>query len=241
MFFLLSVISVTIEGENFKAQQAKFSRVQTAIAEKEASVKKLFAERKLAYPPTEIFLRTFKREQVIELWVNDVGRYHLLKEYAVCAASGGLGPKRRQGDNQVPEGFYYVERFNPMSNFYLSLGLNYPNEADKMLGARGNLGGDIFIHGDCVSIGCMAIQDEQIKELYLIAVEAKSAGQERIPIHVFPARMHAKGMKRLEREAAGNAPLLAFWQNLKEGFDIFENDRRLPVVSVDRQGRYLYK
>ena len=241
MFFLLSVLSVTIEGENFKSQQAKFARVQTAIAEKEATVKKLFAERKLAYPPKEIFLRAFKREQVIELWVSDAGKYHLLKEYAVCAASGGLGPKRRQGDNQVPEGFYYVERFNPMSNFYLSLGLNYPNEADKILGVRGNLGGDIFIHGDCVSIGCMAIQDEQIKELYLIAIEAKSTGQVRIPVHVFPARMHAKGMKRLVREAAGNAPLQAFWQNLKEGFDIFENDHRLPVVTVDKQGRYLFK
>src|SRR5262249_35300639 len=160
----------------------------------------------------------FKREQVIELWVKKAGAYHLLKEYAVCAASGDLGPKRRQGDNQVPEGFYTIERFNPMSNFYLSLGLSYPNQADKILGARSNLGGDIFIHGNCVSIGCMAIQDEQIKELYLIAIEAKSAGQAEIPVHVFPARMHEKGMRRLERQAAGNQTLLAFWHNLKEGF-----------------------
>src|SRR5262249_35285404 len=98
-----------------------------------------------------------------------------------------------------------------------------------------------FIHGDCVSIGCMAIQDDQIKELYLIAVEAKSAGQAEIPAHVFPARMHEKGMRRLEREAAGNQTLLAFWRNLKEGFDIFENDRRLPAVTVDRQGRYIFR
>ena len=241
MLFLLGAISVDTGAQNFKSQQAKFARVQTAIAEKEMSVKKLFAARNMAYPPKEIFLRAFKREQIIELWVNDAGKYHLLKEYAVCAASGDLGPKRRQGDNQVPEGFYYVERFNPMSNFYLSLGLNYPNEADKILGARGNLGGDIFIHGDCVSIGCMAIQDEQIKELYLIAIEAKSAGQAHVPVHVFPARMHAKGMKRLQREAAGNAQLLAFWQNLKEGFDIFENNHRLPIVTVDKQGRYIFK
>ncbi len=237
----MTILSEPAAAQNFKSQQAKFARVQTAIAEKEATVKKLFADKKLAYPPKEIFLRAFKREQVIEVWVKDAGNYHLLKEYAVCAASGDLGPKRRQGDSQVPEGFYYIDRFNPVSNFYLSLGLNYPNEADKILGSRGNLGGDIFIHGNCVSIGCMAIQDAPIKELYLMAVEAKAAGQARIPVHVFPARMHTKGMKRLEREAAGNSTLLALWQNLKAGFDIFETHRRLPMVTVDRQGRYLFK
>jgi murein L,D-transpeptidase YafK len=246
---LLMIASLAMDNhraaQNFKTQQAQYPRVQEALAEKEAAIKQLFAAHGFAYPPTAIFLRAFKREGALELWAKKrptrEARYELVKTYKVCAASGRLGPKRQQGDEQVPEGFYYIDRFNPVSNFHLSLGINYPNESDKRLGARGNLGGDIFIHGNCVSIGCMAIQDEQIKELYLIAIEAKSAGQPRIPVHVFPARMHTKGMKRLEREAASNAPLLVFWKNLKEGFDIFENDHRLPVVTVDRQGRYLFK
>jgi murein L,D-transpeptidase YafK len=228
-------------AQSFKAQQAKYARVQAALAEKEAAIKQLFAAQRFAYPPSGIFLRAFKREGLIELWVKRDDRYERLKEYRVCAASGGLGPKRRQGDQQVPEGFYHIDRFNPASNFHLSLGVNYPNESDKILGAGGNLGGDIFIHGNCVSIGCLAITDGPIKELYLIAVEARAAGQTRIPVHIFPTRMNAKGIKQLEREAGANQALLNFWRNLQAGFEAFETTHRVPIVTVDTQGRYGFK
>jgi murein L,D-transpeptidase YafK len=241
LIFSMTLWATQTSAQNFKSQQAKFARVQTAISEKGEAVKKLFAAKNLPYPSKEIFLRVFKREGALELWANNSGKYELVKEYKICAASGALGPKRRQGDNQVPEGFYYLDRFNPLSDFYLSLGLNYPNQADRILGARGNLGGDIFIHGNCVSIGCMAITDDQIKELYLIAVEAKAAGQNQIPVHIFPAKMNQKGMKTLETDAEQNPTLLNFWRNLKEGHDVFENHRRLPIVTVDKQGRYIIK
>jgi murein L,D-transpeptidase YafK len=244
IFFFLILMTVSFDqtsAQNFKSQQLKFARVQTAIAEKGEAVKKLFVAKNLAYPPREIFLRVFKRQGVLELWANHQGRYELVKEYKICAASGELGPKRKQGDNQVPEGFYSIDRFNPLSNFHLSLGVNYPNEADKILGARGNLGGDIFIHGNCVSIGCMAITDDQIKEVYVIAVEARAAGQSSIPVHIFPTRMNSQGMQGLQKEAAQNQTLLNFWRNLKEGYDSFENNHRLPAVTVDRQGRYIIK
>jgi murein L,D-transpeptidase YafK len=97
-----------------------------------------------------------------------------IKTYTVCATSGLIGPKRMQGDLQIPEGFYYIDRFNPYSNFYLSLGINYPNTSDRILGDKNNLGGDIFIHGDCVTIGCLPITDSEIKELYIFCVEAKT-------------------------------------------------------------------
>jgi murein L,D-transpeptidase YafK len=239
--FVGALVMNQVSAQNFKSQQAKFARVQTAIAEKGEAVKRLFAAKNLPFPAKEIFLRVFKREGVLELWVNRQGKYELLKDYKICAASGELGPKRRQGDNQVPEGFYYIDRFNPVSNFYLSLGVNYPNESDRILGARGQLGGDIFIHGNCVSIGCMAITDEQIKEVYVIAVEARAAGQSRIPVHIFPARMNAQGMQNLQRAASQNQTLLNFWRNLKEGYDLFENHHRLPAVTVDSQGRYIIK
>ncbi|MBI3650685.1 MAG: L,D-transpeptidase family protein [Acidobacteria bacterium] len=237
----MTMINTPSAAQNFKAQQAKFARVQTAMEEKGEAVKSLFAAKNLDYPAKEIYLRVFKREGVLELWANHKGRYQLVKEYKICAASGELGPKRRQGDNQVPEGFYLIDRFNPLSNFYLSLGVNYPNQADRIFGAGGNLGGDIFIHGNCVSIGCVAITDDQIKELYLIAVEARAAGQMKIPVHIFPARMHPHGMKRLEREAAQHPALWNFWRNLQGGYEVFETHHRLPVVTVDRQGRYIIK
>src|ERR1044071_496689 len=123
----LFVIGCALEraaSQIFKSQQAKFPRVQTAIAEKGEAVRRLFAAKHLAFPSNDIFFRAFQREGVLELWAKGDGKYELIKEYKICAASGSLGPKRRQGDNQVPEGFYYVDRFNPASNFYLSLGVN---------------------------------------------------------------------------------------------------------------------
>lgn len=239
--FTIGLAMENVSAQSFKAQQVKYPRVRAALDEKEASIKRLFAARRFAYPPRGLFLRAFKRESVMELWVENAGKYELLKEYKVCAASGGLGPKRQQGDQQVPEGFYYIDRFNPVSNFHLSLGVNYPNESDRILGSRSNIGGDIFIHGNCVSIGCLAITDEPIKELYLIAVESRSAGQTRIPVHIFPARMNESGMKQLKREAAGNQQLLNFWRNLQAGFEAFENTRRPPAVIVDRQGQYVFR
>jgi murein L,D-transpeptidase YafK len=241
LIFAMTLLTEQTAAQQFRLQQTKFPRVQTALKEKGETVKQLFAAKNLSYPPKEIFIRAFKREGILELWSRAASQYQLVKAYKICAASGSLGPKRRQGDNQVPEGFYYIDRFNPVSNFYLSLGVNYPNESDRILGAGGNLGGDIFIHGNCVSIGCMAITDDQIKELYLVAVEAKAAGQNRIPVHIFPIKMNQQGMNKLMNEAGQNQTLLNFWRNLKEGYDAFENNRRLPAVTVDRQGRYIIK
>ena len=184
----------------------------------------------------------FKREQTVELWVSGAGNdtFELLKEYRVCASSGTAGPKRQQGDDQVPEGFYRIERFNPLSNYHLSLGVSYPNQADKILGVKGRLGGDIFIHGNCVTIGCVPITDEGIKELYVIAVEARSAGQSSIPVHIFPTKLTDKGLKRLQREYV-ESKLLEFWMSLKPGYEFFEKNRRLPIVTVDKLGRYEIK
>jgi murein L,D-transpeptidase YafK len=225
----------------FKDQQLKHARVRAAAAEKEGAIRELFGRQNLCYPPRRIFLRVFKKERTLELWAGQKdGSYARLKEYAICASSGSLGPKRREGDGQVPEGFYVISAFNPRSNFHLSLRVNYPNESDSILGAQGRLGGDIYIHGDCVTIGCVPLTDEGIKELYVIAVEARSAGQQEIPVHIFPARMDAAGMRALERDYAGNQTLWDFWLNLKEGFDIFEKHRKLPGVRVNANGRYIF-
>jgi murein L,D-transpeptidase YafK len=160
-----------------------------------------------------------------------------IKAYVICASSGDLGPKRREGDMQVPEGFYLVSVFNPWSNFHLSLKIDYPNASDRILGDRLHPGGDIFIHGSCVTIGCIPLRDDPIEEIYLAAVDARASGQVRIPVHIFPGRMQPL-QPELERFAKSNTNLQAFWQNLQEGFTYFETKHLLPRIAVDNRGRY---
>ncbi|HMG35981.1 MAG TPA: L,D-transpeptidase family protein [Blastocatellia bacterium] len=228
---------------SFKSGQMQFERVRTAAREKEESLKKSLAAKKLPYPPASIFVRVLKAERVLEVWAAPAPQqsYVLAMQYRLCATSGTVGPKRKQGDAQVPEGFYQINRFNPLSNFYLSLGLDYPNRSDEILGSRGKLGGDIFIHGGCATIGCMPITDDGIKELYLLAVEVRSNGQERIPVHIYPARLDNQGFEKLKRDYRTNPGLIQFWEQLKPGYDFFENHHRPPSVSVDQNGRYVIK
>ena len=189
----------------------------------------------------EMYIRIFKEEQTVEVWLKSEHqtKYTLFKTFAICTPSGTLGPKRHEGDMQVPEGFYEISVFNPNSNYYLSLGIDYPNKSDKIIG-KTNLGGDIMIHGNCVTIGCIPITDDKIKQLYILAVEAKNGGQKTIPVHIFPSKLDAEGIKNLETNFK-DASLISFWKNLKTGYDYFENKKLLPVVSVDKEGKYLFK
>jgi murein L,D-transpeptidase YafK len=226
------------------ALAAEAPRVERARRSKLPTLKTDLQNSGLEYPPRGVLIRVFKRERVLELWVRarDAGRnrgtFRLFRSYPVCAASGDLGPKRRSGDGQVPEGFYVVNRFNPSSSFHLSLGLNYPNAADRIVGVRGNLGGDIFIHGSCVSIGCVAITDDFIEEVYLLASAASARGQRQVPVHIFPARLDGQGMAWLRQTYAKQPLLLERWADLEPAFSYFEKHRLLPAVSIDAKGRY---
>lgn len=214
-------------------------RARVALENTEAALKEHFTKQGLEFPPREIFLRAFKTEAQLELWAKGADRrWRLAKTYPFCMASGGPGPKRRRGDLQVPEGFYHIDRFNPWSDFHLSLGINYPNEADRRLGQKADLGGDIFIHGSCVSIGCIAITDPLIEEVYTLAWLARGRGQNRIPVHIFPARMDETSLAPLRAEAAPE--LLRFWDNLAEGYRWFQEKETLPRVRVNPQGMYQF-
>lgn len=230
-------------GQAFLDEQLAHPRVLDARLDARFRWKEIFRERGLPYPPDAIFLRIFKQEQLLEVWARnpaDAGRYVLLKRYEVCALSGRLGPKRRMEDFQAPEGFYYVQAFNPESNFHLSLRLSYPNPADRLLGTPAELGNDIYIHGGCATEGCFPITDEAMSELYWLAVESHAAGQEAIPVHVFPSRMTPSRMQWLHSAFQATPRLVAFWDNLKEGFDWFEERHTLPRVDVDGFGRYVF-
>lgn len=233
-----TLLSLSVQAADFRAQQLAVARVKKAYDQSRAKVQQLFEAKGLAFPPRGIFLRVFKLDRQMELWGRaDDGRYVLVKQYPICASSGDLGPKRREGDGQVPEGFYTVSVFNPRSNYHLSLGIDYPNASDRARG-QGKLGGAIMIHGDCVTIGCVPITDELIEEVYIAAVEARAAGQSRIEAHFLPGRLDADGWKRLQTQPAVTKAMLDFWQELKPGFEAFEQSRRVPVVRVDKQGRY---
>jgi murein L,D-transpeptidase YafK len=240
---LFGLFSFTLKTDvDFKKEQLKNSRVKNAYAEKENYLKEFYRQKGVDFNMQEIFLRAFKEEEIIELWARSAGegKFTLIKTYGICSSSGSLGPKRKQGDRQRPEGFYFIDRFNPESLFHLSLGLNYPNESDKILGEKASYGGDIFIHGNCVTISCMPLTDDKIKEVYIAAVEAKSKGQKRIQVHIFPCRLTEANSENLKRKYAANPGLLKFWKNLQPGYDHFEKNHRLPAFAVNKKGEYIF-
>ena len=209
--------------------------VRVAAARKRAgpAVRAIFEKAGATYPAAALLLRAFKLEGELELWAAPErgAPYVKLKSYPVCARSGDLGPKRREGDGQVPEGFYQISQLNPWSSYHLSLRVDYPNRSDRKLGARGRLGGDIFIHGQCVTIGCLPMGDEGIEEIYLIAQDARRP----IDVQIFPARLDAAGFAKVSILKPG---LIEFWKPLQSAYEGFERTHRLPRVKVLSDGRY---
>jgi murein L,D-transpeptidase YafK len=229
-------------GRGFKAQ-LNHPRVRAAWEEKGPALAAKFQAAKVTFPPQAIFIRILKYEMRLELWARSQAEspYQQVALYDLCTFSGGLGPKRRQGDGQIPEGFYRVISFNPYSRFHLSLKVNYPNASDRILGDPRRPGGDIFIHGDCVSIGCVSITDQGIKEVYLAAAIAWSLGQQVIPVHLLPAELDDQGHGMLRDAFQDRPDLLDFWENLKQGTDFWVKTGRLPNVEVAPDGRYLFR
>lgn len=246
-FFVSPCSSAAVRGVpdakagTFRAEQMAKARVKVAYEEKWDSIKTRLAKLNVSVDQLEVFIRGFKEEKDLEVWVKQKKdtTWKLYTTYPICESSGVLGPKRCQGDNQVPEGFYHVNVFNPYSNFYLSLGVSYPNASDKVFACKSDAGGAIMIHGNCVTIGCIPITDERIKELYVLCVEAKNSGQKEIPIHLFPARLKDGNLRRI-KSAQSDAAIDTFWDNLKTGYDWFETKKKLPKVTVDAKGKYLF-
>lgn len=202
----------------FWQQQLKFPRVRVALAGTGPVLAERLAAQNLDRERLELLFRLIKTNQELEVWARNQGggAFELLQTYPLAATSGQLGPKRRAGDRQVPEGFYEIDRFNPKSEYHLSLGINYPNAADLALGEP-NPGGDIFIHGGEVTIGCLPITDAGIEEVYLLAVAARAAGQAVIPVHIFPFPLTEQELAK--RRASPHQP---FWRSLMPGYAYFE-------------------
>lgn len=227
---------------SFVDYQRNFPRVASAIKLKEDTLKKQFAVAGLTWPAKQIYIRSFKYDSQLEVWVRNSVKepYKLFKTYRVCAMAGSLGPKRMQGDYQVPEGFYYVNEFNPKSTYHLSLGINYPNASDRILSDSVQPGGDIYIHGSCLTVGCIPIQDSQIEELYILAAQAKNSGQDFIPVHIFPVRYNnQRSVDFLNKSIKDDKDLVQFSGDLKQVYEYFEEKKKLPLISVNPKGQYV--
>lgn len=246
IFIWLGFILFPVFGfsqNNFVSSQKAFPRVSAVFNKVEDSLKSEFKRKNLVWPPVEMYVRSFKFDRQLEVWVKSKTSepFVLFKLYKVCTQSGSMGPKRMEGDFQVPEGFYYINEFNPNSNYHLALGLNYPNSSDRILSNATKPGNNIYIHGNCVSTGCIPITDVPMEEVYTLASIVKSQGeQEFIPVHVFPVRYNdKKSMDYLNNNTSSNTYLKEFSASLKHVYDKFELSKEIPVVLINKSGEYL--
>lgn len=230
-------------SQTFKDEQNQFPRVSQARENKETHLDSLFRNKEIVYPPHNVLIVAYKHEQVLELWARPetTTTLTLIKQYPFTAYCGTLGPKRTQGDMQVPEGFYTITHFNPYSNFHLSMLISYPNRSDAILSPYSNLGGEIRIHGSYVTIGCIPIGDNAIEELYITCVDAKSQGQAHIPVYIFPTRMNSAGMSILQGLMQDDEALRSFWYNLKQGYDGFIVTHSALDYNINNRGLYVFK
>ncbi len=185
-------------------------------------------------PSEAMLIRLFKNENILEVWKRKRdGTFALFKSYEICAWSGELGPKFKEGDRQAPEGFYTITPglMNPKSSYYLSFNTGFPNKFDR---AHGRTGSDLMIHGDCSSSGCYSMTDESIAEIYALARDSFRGGQKTFQVQLFPFRLTPQNLAKHRK-----SPHLEFWKNIKIGYDAFEISKRPPSWDVC-EGRYIF-
>lgn len=224
-------------AQTLTQNQLKFERVKNAYDEKWASLREVCSKFSIGHSPL-MLINAYKAGKTLEVWMKNPGDkfYQLVKVYEFCASSGVLGPKVMEGDKQTPEGFYYINVLNPMSNYHLSLGINYPNAVDaERTGKHNNPGGDIYIHGSCETIGCIPLTDDKIKELYLLAIFSTDLKSKKIPVNIYPFKMTDGNMKKYVAQFPTQA---AFWKNLQLGYLAFEKNRNSADIKEVKE-RYL--
>ncbi|PBQ32084.1 hypothetical protein CNR22_09985 [Sphingobacteriaceae bacterium] len=223
---------------SFKASQVKHSRVNTAYTKHWSDLKGLLASKNINKDQFGVYIRVFKEEGILEVWAKNKNQdtFTFLKSFAICASSGTIGPKRKQGDGQVPEGFYEISAFQPQSSYHLALKVGYPNKSDRLKTTSKDPGGDIMIHGNCVTIGCIPLKDEPIEELYVLAVEAKNQGST-IYADIYPFKFNTKNTGRIQN--ISDMELKNFWLGLKKACDYFDFAKKRASITTDTKGNYI--
>ena len=235
--FIAMIILTLSSCRNQQAPKENEDRVATALSEKEDKLKTLLKQYQLKKENLNVLFVAYKENNKLQLFAKNKSdkEYVLVETYDICKKSGVLGPKKAEGDKQVPEGFYHINRFNPKSLFHLSLGLNYPNDRDNQMGYTGS---DIFIHGKCETVGCLPMTDELIKEIYLYALWSKEAGQTNIPVYIFPFAMTDENISKHQNQV--DAQIITFWKNLQEGWIQFQQSQKELQFSMV-EGIYIFE
>ena len=244
IFVLAMTLFITAHKpkESFLKNQLQFKRVKDAYDIHKVSISKKLTALNVDGSNFQILFIAYKANKKLEVYVGSPNKEMSLYEtYNVCAQSGDIGPKNQSGDNQTPEGYYYINRFNPASNFHLSLGLNYPNKADKIRSNASDLGGDIFIHGNCLSIGCLAMTDESIKEIYTLAIMARNSNQMKIPVIIAPFTMLQSKKMDFDKQAdlKPYAKYFGLWKSIFEGISTLHRTKQLPKFTISKTGSYI--
>ncbi len=240
LVMLISLFSFRYSFDNgFKTSQLSNKRVRAAYDNKWVNLQSQLAAKKIDKDNFELYFRIFKLEKEFEVWVKNKAdlKYTLLKTISICASSGELGPKRKQGDYQVPEGFYEIATFNPNSSYHLAMKINYPNQSDVLKKTATDAGGDIMIHGNCVTIGCIPLENEPIEEVYVLATEAKNR-KLITQMAIYPCRFNEKNDRYLSKNFSEEKN--KFWETLKKPYSYFEKNNILPKISISKTGDYVF-
>jgi len=229
----LGLLLILLTTFNTNAKIPTSQRSIKAIAGVEEQLKKQLLEKNLQYG-APVFIRIFKQSSQLEVWLeNSEQTFSLFKTYPICTFSGDLGPKLKEGDWQSPEGFYFVtaNQLNPWSQYHLSFNLGYPNRYDR---AHNRTGSALMVHGNCVSIGCYAMTDKYIDEIYAMINASLENGQSFLRIHAFPFELSNRNLQKNKSNQ-----WFSFWKNLKEGYDLFEKNKVPPNVKVKNK-KYIF-
>lgn len=226
---LLLIFAAALSGCNDTLESAVYDTPRVSNKVEQPLPSRLLAEisKKGMERNAPIMLRIFKEEGKLEVWkAKTNNRFDKVVEYDICAWSGRLGPKVKEGDRQAPEGFYPLTPYhlNPNSQYFLAINTGFPNQFDR---ANARTGSNLMIHGACSSSGCYSMTDQQIMEIYAFARDAFKGGQQAIQLQAFPFRMTAENMARHRHN-----PNYEFWKTLKVGYDHFEVTKRPPEVNV---------
>ncbi|MCB9246871.1 MAG: hypothetical protein H6606_10625 [Flavobacteriales bacterium] len=245
LFVLLGILVLTPAfryADTFLDSQLQYGRVKQAFELKQDRVRNMLLRRNVNPEGFELYLRAFKEEGLLEVWARNKGtlKFEHIIDYPFCQNIGFPGPKRRRADGQIPEGMYKLIQFNPFSDYHLSLKINYPNQADRNREGDHDLGGMIFIHGGCSTIGCIPITDDKIRELYIMAVLATDQGQKEIDVHIFPNILDRECYMELA-SSAHDKELVKFWGNLRTSIVFFNRYQYPPIYSIDGKGVYHFK
>ncbi|MCO5231529.1 MAG: L,D-transpeptidase family protein [Chitinophagales bacterium] len=226
------------KSSNIDSLRKNFPRVEEAAIHTDSYLKQICNKKGLNLPLKNIFIQVFKDEKIMEVWGKNEGEWQLIVSYPICFIPGHLGPKIKQGDQQVPEGWYKINSINPKSEFHLSMQINYPNEADLVRSKNEkDPGGDIFIHGNCVSVGCIPIEDIPMEEFFWLTVQSIYAYPDQA-IQVLMLPFDLNNESKYKKMTKQYPEYYSFWEELKSLQVYFEEFREIPNVTISPDGHY---